>query len=179
MPEVCESDLEEPFAVILKTRLVEEFLPPAAEPIWLVQKTARGGPSAGQWTQPDIVLASRRKYRSRAVPELELFGFELKLARGLDISAVHQALAHTRFLHYSHVVVHCPSDEVWKHRLTDVRSHAQTHGIGLIRLRGADAQADYEIALPSKRFDPLPLLVDQFLDRFPILLDWVDDRLRP
>jgi hypothetical protein len=121
------------------------------------------------------VLTSVRRYRSRAVPELELFGFELKTARGFEVSAVHQALAHLRYVHYSHVVVHCPDDEFWEHRLSEARFHAQTHGVGVIRLL---SQADYEISIHARRGDPLPSSVDRFLEeRLPNRLSWIDQRL--
>lgn len=179
MPGVLESQLEEPFTVLLKTRLGRDLLQPAGvPPVWRVENTARGGPTAGQWSRPDVILACVRRYRSRAVPELELYGFELKTDAGFDVSSVHQALAHTRYVNYSSVVVHCPSDETWEHRLTDVRYHAQKHGIGVIRLKSAIPETDYDIALFSERFDPSPRAVDYFLeDRLPDLLDWVQTQL--
>ncbi len=179
MSELAESQLEEPFSVLLRTRLARELLQSAGTPPnWQVQNTARGGPTSGQWSQPDVILACVRRYRSRAFPELELFGFELKTHRGFDISSVHQALAHTRYVHYSHVVVHCPADEIWEHRLAEVRYHAQKHGVGVIRLKAADPGADFEIALYSARFEPAARSVDWFLeDRLPDLLTWIDSQL--
>ena len=97
---ISEFDLEGPFSLLLKTRLARELLQPSgAPPSWRVENTARGGPTSGQWSQPDVILACVRRYRSRAVPELELFGFELKTQRGFDVSSVHQALAHTQNYH--------------------------------------------------------------------------------
>jgi hypothetical protein len=94
------------------------------------------------------------------------------------VSAVHQALAHTRYVHFSNLVVHCPDEELWQHRLSDVRYHAQRHGVGLIRLKAAHSGAEYEIALRSERFDPQPHFVDRFLeDRVPNLLEWIEVQL--
>lgn len=174
MGPIKETDLEEPLRKVLETDLGKVLLRQDNPNPWLVLNTARGGEPAGQWSQPDLVLACVRRYRSRAFPELELFGFELKTEQSFDISSVHQALAHTRFLHRSHVVVHCPDDESWEHKLTETRYHAQKYGIGLIRLKAATANSDYEIALESERFDPSPNFVDCFLeDRLSDLLDWV------
>jgi hypothetical protein len=176
---IAESDLERPFLTLLETRIARELLQPAiVPPNWRIANTARGGPSVGQWSQPDLILISVRRYVSRAVPELELFGFELKTHQGFDVSAVHQALAHTRYVHYSHVVVHCPSDETWEHRLQDARYHAQRHGIGVIRLKAHAPDADFEIALHSERFNPAPGYQDDFLTgRLPGLFDWVQQQL--
>jgi hypothetical protein len=112
------------------------------------------------------------------MPELELYGFELKTETGFDISSVHQALAQTRYVHYSHVVVHCADDDVWEKRLADVRDQAQKYGIGVIRLKSIEATGPFEIVLLSARFEPTPRLVDVFLeDRAPDLLRWVATHL--
>lgn len=178
MGEVLEVQLESPFVHLLKTRLARELLSPVVTADWVVKNTARGGPASGKWAYPDIVLTSVRTYRSRAVPELELFGFELKTSNGFDTSAVHQALAHLRYVHYSHVVVHCPDDDLWENKLSDVRFHAQTHGVGVIRLLSAIEGGDYEISIHAQRANPLPSAVDSFLDdRLPDTLRWIDERL--
>jgi hypothetical protein len=81
-------------------------------------------------------------------------------------------------VHYSHVVVHCPSDEAWEHRLQEVRYHAHKHGVGVIRLKAVETDAGYEITLHSERFNPAPRFLDYFLvDRLPGLLDWVEEQL--
>lgn len=178
MSDVLEVQLEKPFIHLLDTRLARELLEPASTAEWQINNTARGGHASGKWAHPDIVLTSLRRYRSRAVPELELFGFELKTSRGFETSAVHQALAHLRYVHYSHVVVHCPSDEDWEHKLASVRFHAQTHGVGVIRLRSASENGEYEISIRAQRNDPLPSAVDRFLEeRLPDRLAWIDQRL--
>ena len=179
MGDILESTLEEPMRVMLETRLARELLLSQGPVVRQVRITARGETPAGQWSQPDLVLACIRRYRSRAIAELELYGFELKVAAGFDVSAVHQALAHTRYVHFSHLVVHCPDDELWQRRFADVGYHAHRHGIGLIRLMAAHAESEYEIALRSKRFEPRSEFVDRFLeDRLPDLLDWVEEQLK-
>lgn len=178
MSEVLEAQLEPPFIHLLETRLARDLLTPASSAVWQISNTARGGPASGKWAHPDIVLTSIRTYRSKAVPELELFGFELKTSRGFDTSAVHQALAHLRYVHYSHVVVHCPDEAEWAHKLSGVRFHAQTHGVGVIRLHSALSDAEYEISIHAQRSNPLDSAVDCFLEeRLPDKLDWIDQRL--
>lgn len=178
MSDVLEVQLEQPFVDLLETRLARDLLRPIGAADWVVDNTARGGAASGKWAHPDVVLTSVRRYRSRAASELELFGFELKTARGFDTSAVHQALAHLRYVHYSHVVVHCTDNDFWDHRLSDVRFHAQTHGVGVIRLQSAARDTDYEISIHARRSDPLPSSVDRFLEeRLPDRLSWIDQRL--
>lgn len=177
MSDVLEVQLEKPFVQILRTRLARELLKPSTSADWLINNTARGGPSSGKWAHPDVILTSIRRYRSRPAPELELFGFELKTSRGFEVSAVHQALAHLRYVHYSHVVVHCSDDETWEHKLSEARFHAQTHGVGVIRLLSADENADYEISIHARRANPLPSSVDRFLEeRLPDALGWIDQQ---
>lgn len=177
MSDVLEVQLEQPFIRILERRLARELLRPSNSADWLVTNTARGGPASGKWAHPDVILTSIRRYRSKAVPELELFGFELKTARGFETSAVHQALAHLRYVHYSHVVVCCPDDDLWENKLAEVRFHAQAHGVGVIRLKSPFENADYEISIQARRSDPLPSAVDGFLEeRLPDALGWIDQR---
>ena len=56
-------------------------------PEWQVRNTARGGLSGGRWTKPDIVVATVNAYLSRPIPELNLYGFELKTQAGFELSS--------------------------------------------------------------------------------------------
>ena len=179
MSSVLESSLEEPFRVLLQGPLALAVQGAARSTERQVAIIARGELSAGQWSQPDLLMACIYRYRSRSVSELALYSFELKVARGFDVRSVHQGLAHSRYAHYSHLAIYCPSDEIWTSAFAEVGPHAQRHGVGVIRLGGTPLNLSYEIPLRSSRFDPEPALVDQFLDhRIPQLLEWIEGRLQ-
>src|SRR5262249_52743539 len=63
--------------------------------------TAAGATSSGRWTRPDVaaVAISRGDY----IPywRADLHTFEVKTARGLDATAVHEANSHGRFGHFA------------------------------------------------------------------------------
>jgi hypothetical protein len=170
-----ERDLEQPFERLLEVGLARELIQNASE--WQVRNTARGGLSGGRWTKPDIVVATIDCYLSRPIPELSLYGFELKTQAGFDLSSIYQAAAQTRFLHFAYVVVPHAKDERWELRVAPIRVHAEELGIGLIRLDG-EAGTDYEVVLVGRRHHPHPQSVDHFIEeRMPDLVEWVRAKL--
>jgi len=170
-----ERELEAPFERLLEIGLARELTQGASE--WQVRNTARGGLSGGRWTKPDIVVAAIHSYLSRPLPELSLYGFELKTQAGFELSSIYQAAAQTRFLHFAYVVVPHPKDEKWGLRLAPIRAHAEELGIGLIRL-DSDSVADYEVVLAGRRHQPHPQSVDHFIEeRMPGLVEWVRAKL--
>ena len=170
-----ERDLEQPFERLLEVALARELTQNAPE--WQVRNTARGGLSGGRWTKPDIVVATVNTYLSRPIPELNLYGFELKTQAGFELSSIYQAAAQTRFLHFAYVVVPHPKDETWHLRLALVRAHAEELGIGLIRLDN-DKATSSEIVLMGRRHRPHPQSVDHFIEeRMPDLVEWVRAKL--
>jgi hypothetical protein len=170
-----ERDLEKPFERLLAMELARELTGDAAER--QVRNTARGGLSGGRWTKPDIVLAAINIYLSKPVPELSLYGFELKTQAGFELSSIYQAAAQTRFLHFAYVVVPHPKDEKWQPRFAPIRAHAEELGIGLIRLDDHNATSS-EVVLIGRRHHPHPQSVDHFIEeRMPDLVDWVREKL--
>lgn len=174
---ISERDLEAPFARLLEKGLARELTQNAHE--LEVRNTARGGLGAGQWAKPDLVVASVCRYLSQPMPELSLYGFELKTRAGFDLSSIYQAAAHTRFVHFAFVVVHHPMDGVWPVRLSQVRLHAEELGIGVIRLESDDDAGPCEVVLQGRRHRPHPQSVDHFIEeRMPDLVKWVRAKLK-
>jgi hypothetical protein len=174
---ISERDLEEPFEHILETGLARELTRGAQDRE--VCNTARGGVAGGQWTKPDIVVASVRRYLSRAAPELSLHGFELKTREGFHASSLYQAFAHTRFFHYAYVVVNYPDDETWRIQVGEVRGLAEELGVGLIRMDRAHRESSVDVIVLARQQHPEPHRVDHFIEeRMPDLAKWVRDRLR-
>jgi hypothetical protein len=48
----------------------------------IVQNTAHGRVAAGLWTRPDLAAAVVTRYTYAPIPQLDLYGFELKMAAG-------------------------------------------------------------------------------------------------
>lgn len=173
---VTERDLEEPLIHILERDLASRLT--HNSPDVQVRNTARGQIGTGQWRQPDVVLTSISRYLSRHAPELALYGFELKLANNCDVSSVYQALAYTRFVHYSYLVVYHPLDEGWSRLLSEVGGHASEIGVGLIRLLRNSKDSGYDVVMPARKFEPQPYNVDQFIsEQMSDLVNWVRQRM--
>ena len=110
--------------------------------------TSSAGPAeSGQWTRPDLslVLIWRNKYSPNV--NLDLYGFEVKSEPGCDVSAVHEALAQSRHVHYSYVVWHLPTDTRVrpKHQAT-IADNCRAHGVGLITCSNYENAHDFHIA---------------------------------
>ena len=130
-----ERDMEEPVENFLHRHFVPDIIDPIPKTTeYLVHNTARHGPATGLWTRPDLTLITVTRYPFQPVPELELYGFELKCADGCTVYAVHEALAHTAFVHYSTLVVQLPDDHPFERNLDRMKEQAIEHGIGIIRL---------------------------------------------
>lgn len=133
-------------------------------------RTARGGArDTGLFSRPDFTLATVRRLTYDPLRRLDVITFELKNNSGATLIAVHEALAHTRFAHYSFVV--CPRSRL---RPSEVlREACAQHGIGLIMFDILGPSSPPRISVPSlevkpRRMTPDPFAVEDFLiQRFP------------
>ena len=132
----------------------------------VIANTARGGPKAGKWTQPDLTLIAIQRLSIQKRIELELFSFELKRQNDSDVDSVFEAVAHTRYAHYAYLAWHQPSlDIVAKEKQRDVESNCRTHGIGLILFSEPLLPATYLVLLAPARKTPHPYDVEEYLER--------------
>lgn len=132
----------------------------------VVQDTSAGGAAKGRWARPDFILVSVMRFKLLPGCQVDLHSFELKTEAGGGVLAIHEALAQTRFTHFGHLVWHLPLNAKAEALLTDVVTHCEEHGIGLIRMREPDrAGSDgCDILVDPRRKPTLSAVVDGFLE---------------
>lgn len=132
----------------------------------VVQNTAHGGVAAGLWTRPDLAAAVVTRYTYAPIPHLDLYGFELKMAPGCTVYAVHEALAHTAFVNFAYLVVFLPGpDHSERENLSRMIEQAQKHGVGIIIVKDPTDDESYEIVLTAQRQSPKLKRIDDFISQ--------------
>jgi hypothetical protein len=161
-----EHQLEDGLARYLDGPFVHNATTPFRGSAKIIANTARGGPRAGKWTQPDLTLIAIQCLPLQKRIELELFSFELKRANDSDVDSVFEAVAHTRYAHYAYLAWHQPhGTAIAIERKRDVETNCRTHGIGLIVFSDPLLAASYDILLAPSRKNPHPVDVEEYLDR--------------
>jgi len=151
--------------------LISEFCNHPASPFrgdsFVVANTARRGPHMGRWTRPDLTLVALQKLSIRKRIECEIITFEIKREEYGDITAVFEAVAHTRFAHYAYVAWHFPeASQKWK-SFEEIKNNCHAHGIGLITFSEPFTLTSYKIIITPERKNPHPYDVDQFISNMP------------
>ena len=98
---------------------------------------------------------------------LDLVTFELKNLAGTNLVAVYEALAHTRFAHYSYLV--CPRSRCRPAQNQEIHDACATHKLGLIFFEiptqiFPPRTENFEIVLMPDRRTPDPFIVEEFID---------------
>ncbi len=135
-------------------------------------RTAYGGViGSGQFSRPDFTLATIRQFTFDPVRHLDVLTFEVKNLAGTNLLAVHEALAHTRFGHYSFVVI--PTSTLDPSITEMTKQHCTEHGLGLITFSITAVEpevriSNLEVELQAVRNHPDPHRVERFLtERLP------------
>jgi hypothetical protein len=131
----------------------------------LVNTSTGGSRGGGLWSRPDFTAAFLLKQKYSSIREIALRGFELKRADGANILAVHEALAHTRFVHESTLIWHVPIRDQVEKDLADIKAECARHGIGMVTFQQADELDTWREELVSRRFHPEPDAVERYIDR--------------
>lgn len=131
-------------------------------------RTATGGAQGtGLYSRPDFTMAVIRRLKYDPLRHLDVITFELKNAQGANLMAVHEALAHTRFGHYSYLV--CPRSRLCPEDTQSIHSACAEHGLGLILFTIASPApppnlTEFDVVLHATRKSPDPYVVEAFLE---------------
>jgi hypothetical protein len=149
----------------------------------VLEVTARQGRrnTGGKWTRPDLAAVGLRKSAFTKSHEVEVWTFEVKRARDLDVSAVYESLAHSRAATHAAVIA-CydaaltPAQE---EELEVVAAEARRQGVGLyVVVWGFASFDDVDVNVPPERFAPGVGALDDFItvqlpNQHPTILGWV------
>lgn len=166
-PDFPESDLEDPIENFLSGDWACQNLGLRLEESIFI-RTARGGTrDTGLFSRPDFTIATIRRMKYDPLRHLDVLTFELKNRAGATLMAVHEALAHTRFAHYSFLV--CPRSHLRPQYDEELRNACVRHGLGLIMfdLSGntlPDAVTGCQIDVQPSRVSSDPFVVEQYLE---------------
>jgi hypothetical protein len=120
--------------------------------------------AVGLWTRPDLAAALVTRYTYAPTPQLDLYGFELKMPGGCTVYAVHEALAHTAFVNFAYLVVLLPDPaRSERENLSRMIEQAQKHGVGIIIVKDPADDEAYETVLAAERHSPKLKRIDDFI----------------
>jgi hypothetical protein len=172
-PDFPESLLEDAVEPFLTGEWCRDTLRLDASAL-VTHRTARGGSrDTGLFSKPDFTLATVRRLKYDPLRHLDVITFELKNSAGATLMAVHEALAHTRFAHYSFLV--CPRSRLRPAHNAELRDACAQHGLGLIMFDFVSPSeppqlCNFRIELNPLRMTPDPYVVEEFLEaRLPEL----------
>lgn len=118
----------------------------------------------GKWTRPDLAAVHVWRHRFTPTFTLDLHGFEVKRADNGNEISIFEALAHTRIVHYSHLVWHVPDPDRMAGKLESVRANCKAFGVGLITFRSHTDTSSFDaLEWPRKRAKPDPEIIDRFI----------------
>jgi len=160
-PDASERELMPALANWISEVHAPRFFPTARRsPEFRVVDTSTGGARSGTWSQPDFTVALLRSYDYSTLRHIELVGYELKRAGQGKVTAVHEALAHRRWVHYAYLVLFTPPGSDEEVRITELTFECNRHGVGFITFDDAKELSSFKIhahpqfeAVPAHRVD--------------------------
>jgi len=128
------------------------------------RKKMKGG---GQWSRPDVTVVKVNSYEYLPMPVLEVTTFEVKrFTDAEDLRSVFEAAAHSRWAHFSYLVVEVPDSE---YELPErIQSELERFNIGWLFMRRQKKgrwifdEQEWE----TDRLTPEPDMINALLDTF-------------
>ncbi len=161
---MSECELYAPFLRFLNMRF-EQVQSPVSGALSTYCQEIEEQTQAGRWSNPDIL--SMRFWLPELVPAFKFTvrSFELKATGQADITSVHQALAHRRYVHESFLAIHEPEWKSQMSYITDLRKQCSHHGLGFIAIENPENHESYAVLERARAVPPLADEQDQFLKR--------------
>jgi hypothetical protein len=162
--DVPESSLMQPLVAWISAVHAPSYSPShSGHPGFVVSDTSRSGAATGVWSRPDVTVASVRRHRFSNLRHVELTGYEIKRAGEGTVVAVHEALAHKRWVHRAYLVLFTPNGYDDAHELEDLKGECARHGVGLISFAHIHDYGQYREVLQARKDAVDPGLVDDFI----------------
>lgn len=158
-----EASLYDPMIKVLRERWVKD------QPFdqFVVENTALGGRRAdGVWTRPDVTVAAMTTFTYVPGRHLDVVTFEIKHYRGLNVTAIYEALAHRRSSTRAFVLAFIPDEQFTQVRdtvLPELQEEAARHGVGLILAGDPEDFDTWEIREDSEAHVPDPVRLNTFI----------------
>jgi hypothetical protein len=152
-----ETDLYEPFQ-----RWLDDQEDSSENAFWLTKITGHGGGqrrATGEWSRPDVVSLSLRRWEFLPTVKVQLSTYELKpFKQARRLAGVYEAAAHQRRSHYSYLVVEWPLDG--ESPLPEaIVDETIRHNIGLCQIWGTEVQLVHD----GQYEEPEPQALNDFI----------------
>ncbi len=167
MPAVAEVELYRVVKQFLDQRFQTLVEPPSAIALWRSNITATLAINfPGRWTRPDLAAVHIWRHKFAPAFNVDLHGFEVKASDGCDVTSVFEALAHTRIVHFAHLVWHRPDPAAQTERFKSVAANCRAFGVGFITFEDHEKPDTFTVHqdVPPKRFEPDLALVDTYIE---------------
>jgi len=114
----------------------------------------------GTWTHPDLVAVGVKRLPLTGRVVIEVMSFEVKLAKHLDVTAIHEALAQRRRATHAWVMADLPEGSTPP---PDVVQEAAQHHIGLVTIADPGSYATWSVIREASRVEPDPEELEQLI----------------
>lgn len=127
---------------------------------WVTKVTGNGSGqrrATGEWSRPDVVSLSLRRWEFLPTIEVQLSTYEIKpFKQARRLAGVYEAAAHQRRSHYSYLVIEWPSDSPLPDAVVD---ETIRHSIGLCQIWESEVQLIHD----GQYQEPEPQLLNDFI----------------
>jgi hypothetical protein len=144
-----------------------------------VVDTSVGGGRVGLWSRPDFTLAALHTGKFSNARQIELVGYELKKAGAADLTSVHEALAHKRWVQRAFLVLYAPSGFDDATTIGELKTECGRYGLGFVTFSHLTDHSTFVEHLPAAREAIDPQLTEDFIEsrmpnEVPELREWVE-----
>jgi hypothetical protein len=162
---MLERDLYEPVRDYLDLVFSDKLKPLYGEMRKISAITATsGGNNTGIWSKPDLCVVALTRQKYGFDWRLDLHGFEVKPAGRCTAEYVHEALNHTAFVHFTHLIWHCERWDDFDDDCAELLDRCAHFGVGLITFSKPKNPKSYVIRVRPRRHSPDPDLIDEFIE---------------
>ena len=126
--------------------------------------TSAGGGKVGLWSRPDFTLAALQTGKFSNIRQIELAGYELKRAGAADLTSVHEALAHRRWVNRAYLVIYAPPGFDDDGMVADLKTECGRYGLGFVTFSRLQDNSSFIEHLPASRASIPPQLTEEFIE---------------
>ena len=119
----------------------------------------------GQWSRPDVAAIVLRRNRYAATASIDILSFEVKRYNACDLPAVHETLAHARFVNFAYLVWNRPACTCGDQKDFDrILYNCRLYGLGLVTIHDPANLQTFEVKLQPSRSAVGEDAVDEFIE---------------
>lgn len=164
-PDLPEADLMARVGTYLTSDEAKNALRVSQDSTMVEDTSRTGAAGMGEYSRPDFLMATIRRFRYDPSAYLDLISFELKNRRGADLKGVHETLAHARFAHYSYYII--PRSRLRPQQTDELIRACSAYDLGVITFTIGQNQSvgHFRFEQYPKRRPVDPHTVEHFIEK--------------